>query len=549
EYGETVKQGAAALAGGTLAEVRELFSNVPARLKFLKTPATELKRCQEVLSRLALAWLNVGFTLRSGGRELLNFPENQTLAERLGLLWPAGVTENLQAFSCNREGVQAHGLAGDPKSAQTKGDRMLFYVNGRSVQSRLLITAVREAYKGRLLGREYPQVVLFLELTPDEVDVNVHPAKTEVRFQDERMIFSLVRGAVAQALDKFDPLTGTPWAHSMPETPGNSLEAQPDLFNTKFNPLVAPACLSSQVDAIQNPQFLSGEKISEQRSGGKVFSGSEKSCFWGAAESGEIVFKERTAPTERTELIFPGPCPQDFSGEDEAFNDVCIDFTPSPPGIGGNGRASSSGYFKELHAAYGGAQAEAPFSFPAGGDAQKFEYLGQIGLCYLLVRLGEELIILDQHAVHEAILHSRLKAGAMRGQTQYLASPLAITVDAGEQENCHRLCSFLSELGYETELSSGELRLLGIPSILGPAQARELVVDVLEGGEGALHEMWAQMACKAAIKANCPLTADEAAELIKIWIATPSTRYCPHGRPTGLKLGAGELEKMFKRRL
>ncbi len=204
DAGRVVRQGPAALAQGTRIDVRDLFVNVPARLKFLKTPATEGKRCQDVFCRLALTRLDVHFEYVVGGRTALSMPPSGDLRQRLKLIWPDSVTDSLLPVAHEREGLRLEGLVSAPHSVQAQANRLLLYVNDRPVQDKLLLRAVRDAYQGRLLTREYPQAALFLKLPPEEVDVNVHPAKTEVRFRDQQGVFSVVRQGVLQALEQLE---------------------------------------------------------------------------------------------------------------------------------------------------------------------------------------------------------------------------------------------------------------------------------------------------------------------------------------------------------
>ncbi len=202
ETGKVVKKGPAALPCGTKITVQDIFVSLPARLKFLKTPATETRRCQDVFFRLALTRLDVEFSFTSGGRQVFDMKAGESLSERLGYAWPPAITQGLMPFDLSYENYRIHGLTGDPARAQSRADRILFYVAGRPVQDKLLMQALRQAYAGRLLSREYPQSVIFIELPPQEVDINVHPAKTEIRFRNEKFVFSAVRRAILSALEE-----------------------------------------------------------------------------------------------------------------------------------------------------------------------------------------------------------------------------------------------------------------------------------------------------------------------------------------------------------
>lgn len=200
-FGELTEQGPAAMTPGTRVKVENILANIPARLKFLKTRATENKKCVDSFIRRCLADLNTDFELFSESRSQYRFLANQSLLKRLEVIWPEQVCENLQEFSGQHLDMSVHGLASNPKSTQPRGDRLLFYVNNRPVNDRMLLSAVRQAYKGRLLSREYPQAVIFIDLPPESVDVNVHPAKNEVRFRNEKEVFSLVVRALSSCAE------------------------------------------------------------------------------------------------------------------------------------------------------------------------------------------------------------------------------------------------------------------------------------------------------------------------------------------------------------
>lgn len=200
-HGRLIRQDHVAMPQGTDIEISDLFFNIPARLKFLKQPATETRKCADIVARMALANRHVDFELSQGDRTLFHFPAGQNLGDRLAAIWPASMASNCVEFSIHLNGLHVSGILGDPSTAQARPDRIYLYVNRRPVQDKTMLSAVREAYRGRILGKEYPQAVIFLEIPADEVDVNVHPAKTEVRFQDESLIFRCIRKAVLTNLE------------------------------------------------------------------------------------------------------------------------------------------------------------------------------------------------------------------------------------------------------------------------------------------------------------------------------------------------------------
>ncbi len=189
---------------------------------------------------------------------------------------------------------------------------------------------------------------------------------------------------------------------------------------------------------------------------------------------------------------------------------------------------------------------EAPAAGPAG---VAIEYLGSVGDAYLVLRVGGELALLDQHAAHERVLYAKIRANAERGDAWPLAMPLELALHASQAETLQELWPRLRELGFELELTpSRSLRVGAVPASLDAAQAREFLREVLSGRARSMEDVWALMACKAAVKAGQPLAEDEARSLLAAWLAAPDREYCPHGRPALVRFSRADLERLFKRR-
>ena len=502
-FGERSGVEPSSLHQGTVVEVRDLFSNVPARLKFLKSPATEVKRCLEWLERQALARTDVAFSLMSDGRTLLQCLPGETLAARLARMWPPQVVEALAPFDAERSGVRVHGLAARPDVSQPHGSRILIFVNGRSVTDKRVYSAVRQAYEGRITSRDYPQAVVFVELDPAEVDVNVHPAKSEVRFRDESAVYAAVLTAVRSSL----------------QTPSGELDAGCGVKDGA-SPEAAPPSAGKKEEA--------SPVLAESRPMG----------FWGAADS----------PLRR-----PLPAEKESEGDGEwtvarphPVPDSCGMTQPAPSG-------EDAPSFREEEKTEPRPTPPVPENLlrevPETAPSRGLEYLGQVAGTYLVFRdASDALVILDQHAVHERILFSRFSEKGWHGASQGLALPLVLELHPAEAGRWRDVKEMLEGLGYRGTLCGGTLTVDGIPALLDRAGAQDFLRECLAGLKDDFRARFATMACRSAIKGGQRLTRDEAMNLVSQWLATPDRDYCPHGRPTVLRRDAAALEKLFKRR-
>jgi DNA mismatch repair protein MutL len=527
EFGRITGQGPAASRGGTRIEIRDLFANLPARLKFLRAPSTEAKRCIEVVTRMALARLDVAFKIGVGGQLRQRFLSGQDLLGRLSGVWPPAVVEGLIELNHGAGDYAVTGLAADPRVSQGNASRMYFYVNGRPVTDRILMRAVIDAYKGKLVSREYPAAVLFVTVPPEDVDVNVHPAKTEVRFRDEGRVFAVVRQAVSQVLAGPKLSMGVTYFASGPDM-GVRESAAP----------------------MSGPERESGEKFPGRR---------EYLSLTGDADDSPPAPRQSFGAAVSNWIRGGGPGasgggrdrPSDW--RDSASES---DFGPgSDSGIGsGSGSGFAGGAARSSGPRFGPAfegSAGRPEERPVAAAAVKTgEYLGQIAGTYLALRRGDAtLTLVDQHAAHERVIYATMRASRTQGDSRRLAAPLEIPLHPAEAARLDKLYAELRSVGFLLERPSGRrLVVKGAPPTLSPGRAKEYLSFALSGQAKTLDDLWIMLSCKAAIKAGCVLAPGEALALLAAWEKTPDKEYCPHGRPAVVTLGIKELEKLFKRR-
>ena len=571
-YGTIKGVSPAALNQGTMVEVSELFSNVPARLKFLKSPATEQKKIQELFTKIALARTDVSFTLKAGTRDIVRFEAGQTLARRMALLWPPAIVDALRPFDVTTGGMRLHGLSSDPRSSQPRADRMLFFVNGRAVNDRLLMRAVRQVYQGRLTSRDYPQTVLFLDMPPEEVDVNVHPAKNEVRFRDEQAVFSAVLRAAGSALAGV-PLASERFAERTDEPAQNAAPVEKERG-------IRPLGFWGEADAVRVmpkkkrvPLPLTHEENDDfSPSGLRERSIPERDFFTGLPNP-EHPGEKNNSDTSYfpPESIPPLPVTRDTNdvGNDDAGPEntqtdavrahrnvhPLSENTPSS-----NGSVETEESFTATEPA-ARQEKKAPealdLPLPDRRNAPSaevsplrgFRYLGQVARTYLVLSQNDDtLLLLDQHAMHERIFYEKFRAGGSRGVAQPLLVPLEMELHPSEVERLLELKDTLLRLGFETSCRGRRCLIQSIPPEMDRSEASAFLREALSGRVDDLEGIWIHHACATAIRAGQHLTPDDAMNLVRQWLRTESPDFCPHGRPCAVTLEKADLEKLFKRR-
>jgi DNA mismatch repair protein MutL len=485
---------------GTSVEVRDLFFNTPARRKFLKAEKTEFDHLQEVIKRLALARFDVAFHLRHNGKSVLSLHEandDAARARRVAAICGAGFLEQALPIEVERNGLHLWGWVGLPTFSRSQADLQYFFVNGRAVRDKLVAHAVRQAYRDVLFNGRHPTFVLFFEVDPAVVDVNVHPTKHEVRFRDGRMVHDFLYGTLHRALGDVRP----------------------------EDHLAAPAAVAGMV----RPTGIEAGEFGPQ---------------------GEMRLAANLAleqPQAQPSMSTPG------SGAGAGYQ---YQYTPRPQPTLPAAEAQSA--YREFFAPLPGAPS---VSLPDGqGDIPPLGYaLAQLKGIYILSENAQGLVLVDMHAAHERIMYERLKvAMASEGLSgQPLLVPESIAVSQREADCAEEHVSWFQRLGFELQrLGPETLAIRQIPALLKQAEANRLVHDVLadlmEYGtsdriQAHLNELLGTMACHGAIRANRRLALPEMNGLLRDMENTERSGQCNHGRPTWTQLGLDDLDKLFLR--
>ncbi len=507
----------AARSQGTSIEVRELFFNTPARRKFLKSEATELAHCLEAVRRHALARPDVGFTVWHEGKLVEQWraaPLDQRLRDVLG----DDFIRNSVAVDLQIGPVHVTGRAGTPDAARTRADQQYCYVNGRYVRDKLLSHGVRAAYEDVLHGHKQPVYALFVAITPELVDVNVHPTKIEVRFRDGREVHQGIRKAVDAAL-------AVSRAGLAPEGAD---------FASGH---AAPAHAAHAADQAGTGAMLGS-------TGQPVPTRDQDRLPWGALTPQTDAAPERRWAGWPTTHNSPAFQPGRLNVQDRSANEAEGSGWPT---------ATVNLAPRQGFDAPGALIDTAQEDWPLG------RAIAQISGIYVMAENAQGLVIVDMHAAHERIVYERLKS--QMAQDKLPSQPLLIpmTFAATEQEvataEAHQ--TTLEKLGLDmSALGPKSLAIRSRPMALDQADLIDLarsVLGELAGFEAttvvqrAQHELLATMACHGAVRANRRLTLTEMNALLRDMEATDRADQCNHGRPTWRQLTVAELDKLFLR--
>jgi len=456
DHGAPAGEGPAALPPGTRVAIERLFDKVPARRKFLRSPRSEYAACLDAVKRLALARSDVAFSLDHDGRRILTLQPSEAPA-RVAALLAHELDRHGVGIDCARDGVRLTGVISLPTFNRGVGNQQYLFVNSRPVKDRLLVGALRAAYRDLIAHDRHPIAALFLDVPLEDVDVNVHPAKTEVRFRDPASIRGLIVGGLRRALDE-----------------------------------------ESQRSAAR-----------EQAAAPVMWTSSQSYALEPDPELGTTVLRE-------------------------------VQETFAPVHFAPQGRAELA--------------VEPVTSHPLGVAR------GQVAATYIVAEAEDGLVIVDQHAAHERLVLERMRAAREGGTVarQVLLIPEVVELDEPDCDRLEGAIAELGEMGLEIErFGPSSILVRSVPAALGktdiPSLVADLAAEIAElGGALSLRDkldlVAATIACHGSVRAGRVLSVAEMNALLREMEVTPRSGQCNHGRPTWVKLGHGEIEKLFGRK-
>lgn len=503
---------------GTRIEVRDLFFATPARLKFMKSERAETMALTDTVKRLAMANADIGFVLESNGRKSINLaPEEGAFEDarlkRLGAIMGKEFRENACEIDAEREGVYVTGFAGLPTLNRGNAQHQYLFVNGRPVKDRLLNGVIRAAYQDFLARDRHPMAALFVDLHPEFVDVNVHPAKTEVRFRDPGNIRGLLIGALRHTLAAAGHRASTTVA-------GDALGRV----------ITETQARQAEMDMGQQPAFQQGTNVLQSTMGLGQSGGQWRPPTPSASQIDSYIdatglnggFQESPAPHYQGE-----------AGSFEATEEMSARVEPNQ---------------METQ------QAQELSKFPLGvARAQLHE-------TYVVAQTNDGIVIVDQHAAHERLVYERMKKqmefdGVKR---QALLIPEIVELTEDEAMRVLARSEELQQLGLEIEpFGVGCIAVRATPALFGDMDAAGLIKDLADDFaeydaglalKERFEEVMGNMACRGSVRAGRRLTGEEMNSLLRQMEETPHSGQCNHGRPTYVELKLADIERLFGRR-
>ncbi len=485
---------------GTTIIVRNLFFNVPARRKFLKTPQTETSAIVELMQHLAMSHPEISFKFMQSGQIRFHTSGNGDLKEIIYRIYGRDAANEIVPIRFENEFLRITGFLGTPTITRANRNFETCFINGRFIKSKLIAKAVEEGYGGYLMQHKFPLYVIHITLPPTRLDVNVHPAKWEVRFDEQNKIAEWIAHAVSETLAhkemiKTASLPGdTPKETATASKPLSEKVYMPEPFEVEAKKRESLQLLTEEVNSVEPPK------------------GQSESAFKPLSVTDPVNTLSGNVIKKAEAIVVEKPTQMNLFEEKILQKDRRNDY----------------------------------------------RIIGQVFDTYWLIEFEEKLLLIDQHAAHEKIKYERILKQVESGfvAAQSINPPIIVSLSGQEEAVYHEFRDVFAALGFETEPFGGnEYAIRSVPTELFGCSEKELFLDIMDellegpikGEPSVIRSKIASMACKAAVKGNMHLSLPEAEKLIDELMELDNPYHCPHGRPTIITISKYEMEKKFNR--
>jgi DNA mismatch repair protein MutL len=574
--------------GGTTIIVRNLFFNTPARRKFLKSATTEGGYISDLMERLMVSHPNVSFKFIMNNQVKLQSSGNNSSKDILYQVYGRDITRELLPLDYEAEGFKVTGYIGKPSI--TRGNRNFenYFINGRYIKSNVITKAIEEAYKPYLMQHRYPFTSIYFEIDPEQIDVNVHPQKMEIRLKTGEEIYQytyrLLRDTLSgkELIPKVSLVQEEAKKEEQPRIPEPFEQNRRNQFLNQSGNLTSPQAtdtvpskpLQFTYENRTSAQSITNDtlKVAESTDGysSETFNTETTKSESSKSENSKIDDKSIVNSTAAYPKTVNSKAEYSKAVNPEASLEALRILSGSEkeiPSVLTQGKQTVNGNYanivieKQMNLFTDSATQEENKPFLSKQALEEHRIIGQVFSTYWLVEYKKDLYIIDQHAAHEKVLYERIMAAAKTktSASQQLLPPIVLSLTLREQEVLHKREEALQSLGYEIEHFGGnEFSVRGVPADLYGISEKELLIEFIDelvedvAGVGTLNansilERVASLSCKAAVKANHAFSYEEASTLIKELLTLENPYHCPHGRPVIISMSQYELERKFKR--
>ena len=539
---------------GTTFLIRNLFYNTPARSKFLKSDTTEAGYINTLMEQLALSHPEISFKYIQNRQVKLSSSGNYSVKDVIYSVYGRDIARALLEVSYENDFMKIEGFVGKPEISRGNRTFENYYINGRYVKNKIITKAIEDGYKGFVMQHKFPFVSLRIEMDGNDLDVNVHPAKREVRFARETEVYTAIYETVRKAVTHRELIPQvsvgkeTPVSRAEQVKPGNvpepfEVKRRQEMYGSR--PAAATSTTFSQKaseDSVEESSFYNSKPFTKEEE--EMFSGTlkEKNICENTATPNTPNTSDNTSVFNTKTSIFKASDESSGVSSQEPCNDSVPVSPPADPVLPEQPKQLE--LFEER--------------LLAPESRSRHKLIGQLFDTYWLVQFEDNFYIIDQHAAHEKVYYERFVKlfKSQKIQSQYLSPPLIVSLSLEEESLLKANENYFRDFGFEIEPFGGrEYSISAVPSLLLGMTEEEVFLEMLDnlGADGTkdAFELFtarlATMACKAAVKGNHAMSPQEADKLIDELLTLENPYNCPHGRPTIISMTKTEIEKKFKR--